>query len=52
MQEKHFYMIIKKKTLVKKDNTNFDVTIGGYDGAEECELVGLYILAQPKHLKI
>ena len=29
---------------VKKDNSNFDVTMGAYDGAEMCELVGLSIL--------
>ena len=29
---------------VKKDNTDFDVTVGSYDGAEVCELVRLYIL--------
>ena len=29
---------------VKKDNTEFDVTMGSYDGTELCELVGLYLL--------
>ena len=30
----------------KKDNAkNFDVTMGSYDGAETCELVGLFILS-------
>ena len=29
---------------MKKDNPSFDVTMGSYDGAEVCELVGLYIL--------
>ena len=29
---------------VKKDNPEFDVTMGSYDGAELCELVGLYLL--------
>ena len=30
---------------IKKDSDlNFDVTMGSYDGAEICELVGLYIL--------
>ena len=29
---------------VKKENPNFDVTMGSYDGAELCELTGLYIL--------
>ena len=30
---------------VKKENANFDVTMGSYDGAELCELTGLYILS-------
>ena len=30
----------------KKKNTDscFDVTMGGYDGAENCELAGIYLL--------
>ena len=34
----------KNDVWVKKDNTDFDVTVGSYDGAEVCELVRLYIL--------
>ena len=30
---------------IKKDNSSFDVTMGSYDGAEVCELVGLFILS-------
>ena len=29
---------------VKKDNPEFDVTMGSYDGAEICRLVSLYLL--------
>ena len=29
---------------LKKDNPDFDITMGSYVGAEVCELVGLYIL--------
>ena len=28
----------------KESNKDFDVTMGSFDGAEVCELVGLYIL--------
>ena len=28
----------------KKDNPEFDVTMGSYDGAELCKLDGLYLL--------
>ena len=31
-------------TWVKKSGSIFDVTMGSYDGAEICELVGLYLL--------
>lgn len=31
---------------MKKENESFDVTMGSYDGAEVCELVGLFILSK------
>ena len=31
-------------TWIKKNNELFDVTMGSFDGAEVCELVGLYLL--------
>ena len=33
------------ETWVKKIDENFDVTMGAYDGAEICELVGIYLLS-------
>ena len=36
----------KEKTWIKKEGGTFDVTMGAYDGAEVCELVGTYILHQ------
>lgn len=57
-EEKHIITHTKKSTLYnnntpwrKKDN-NFDVTMGSYDGAETCELVGLYLQSQLNHLNI
>ena len=35
-------------TWVKKNNPEFDVTMGAYDGAEVCELVGLFLLSKVK----
>ena len=35
--------------MVKK-SSGFDVTMGIFDGAEVCELVGLYLLSQLQHL--
>ena len=34
----------KGDTWIKKNNELFDVTMGAYDGAEVCELVGLFLL--------
>ena len=34
---------------IKKDGSLFDVTIGSYDEAEVCELVGLFLLHQMKN---
>ena len=34
----------KSDVWVKKENPDFDVTMSSYNGAEVCELVGLYIL--------
>ena len=38
------------KPWVKKGNENFDVGMGSYDGAQMCELVGLFLLSQMTHL--
>ena len=37
-------------TWVKREGGQFDVTMGSYDGAEVCELVGLYLLDQLSQL--
>ena len=34
----------KNEAWGKKDNPDFDVTLGSFDGMEVCELVGLYLL--------
>lgn len=33
----------QEKPLVKKESSNFDFTIGGYDAAEVYELIAIYI---------
>ena len=45
------FLFTKGKTFKKKpdgnnNDTNFDITMGAYHGAEACELVGLYLLQQ------
>ena len=37
---------------MKKGNSIFDVGMGSFDGAEICEVVGLFLLAQLQPLKI
>ena len=39
-------LFTKEGTWVKKSGGMFDVTMGSYDGAEVCELVGIYLLNQ------
>ena len=36
----------KQQTWIKKESGLFDATMGAYDGAEVCELVGIFILHQ------
>ena len=38
--------------MQKKADTTFDVTMGGYDDAETCELVGSSLLSQLRKLNI
>ena len=39
-------LLNKQQTWIKKESGLFDVTMGAYDGAEVCELVGIFILHQ------
>ena len=58
--EKHIILQAKESTLYnrgspwsKRDgNSKFDVTMGSFDGAETCELIGIYLLSQLQHLDI
>ena len=36
----------------RKIRSDFDVTIGSFDGAEACELEGLFLLSQLTHLDV
>ena len=39
-------LLFKNSTAwIKKDNSSFDFTMGSYDSAEVCELVGFFILS-------
>ena len=45
-------LIYKQQPWQKKGDTTFDVTMGSYDGAETCELVGSFLLSQLQNLNI
>ena len=49
---KNSILIHKQQPWQKKGDTTFDVTMGSYDGAETCELVGNFLLSQLQHLDI
>ena len=45
-------LLYNEQTAWCKKNLNFDVTMGSFDMAETCELVGLYMLSQLENLGI
>ena len=52
MHAKTSFIIHKDQSWEKKGASNFDVTIGSYDGAEACELLGSFLLSlHPKELE-
>ena len=53
MTAKNTLLYSKNVPWCKRNNQNFfDVTMGSYDGAESCELVGLFILSKLKAIDI
>ena len=49
---KNSILIHKQQSWQKKGDTTFDVTMGSYDGAETCELVGSFLLSQLQNLDV
>ncbi len=49
---KNSILIHDQQPWQKKGDTTFDVTMGSFDGAETCELVGSFLLSQLQHLNI
>ena len=45
-------LIHQQQSWQKKGDSTFDVTMGSYDGAETCELVGSFLLSQLQSLNI
>ena len=52
IRAKNSILIHKHIPWQKKGNTTFDVTMGSYDGAETCELVGSFLLSQLQDLNV
>ena len=51
INSKHSLLFSKGQPWEKRNSaSNFDVTMGSYDGAETCELVGCYLLSQLKQI--
>ena len=44
------FLFHNNKPWVKKNNPNFDIAMGAFDGAECCELVGLFMLHKMQNL--
>ena len=51
IEAKKSMLFLNGTPWAKKSGGSFDVTMGAYDGAETCELVGLYILSELNKLK-
>lgn len=45
-QATNSFLCSKNQEWIKKNGGVFDITMGGYHGAEICELVGLFLLSQ------
>ena len=52
MHARRSFLFHNCQPWVKVNNPNHDVTMGSYDGAEICDLVGLFLLSKLQHLNI
>ena len=52
LQTKKGLLFKNKEVWIKKGQEPFDVTMGSLDGAEVCDLVGLYLLSQLSDLNL
>ena len=52
MHARKSILVDGSETWIKKGEDLFDVTKGAFDGAEICDIVGLYLLSQLTHLPI
>ena len=52
LQAKKAFLFSGDQPWVKKRNKTFDVTMGSWDGAEVCDIVGIYLLSQLQDLDL
>ena len=52
MKSKLSLLYFNNEAWVKKSNSTFDVTMGSFDGAESCDICGLFLLSKLQHLSI
>ena len=52
IQSRRSFLVKDGVFWAKKENPDFDVAMGGYDSAEVCDLVGLFLLSEIKKLKL
>ena len=45
-QASNSFLYSKGEPWVKKGDTNFDIGMGAYHGAQACEIVGLFLLSK------
>ena len=45
LQSRKSFLFYKDTPWNKSNNPDFDITMGSFDGAECCEIVGLYMLS-------
>ena len=51
-QTKKNLLFSDKQTWIKRQNKDFDVSMGSWDGEEVCEIVGLFLLSKLQNLAI
>ena len=52
MKSKLSLLYFGDQAWVKKSNSTFDVTMGSFDGADTCDICGLFLLSKMKYLSI
>ena len=52
MQARSSFLSSQQTPWIKKGNSTFDVGMGSFDGAETCELVGLFLLSKLQHMNL